>query len=150
MTYGLFLLTAKDDRDNGCIINTAFQVAIEPFRIAISVQNNNFTKEIIEKKGEFNISVLDKNVPFETIRHFGMQTGREIDKFSNFSDVKRSFNGLLYLTENANSFFSAKVQNKIDLGSHTMFIAEVTEAQVLSKEQSCTYSHYHKEIKPKL
>lgn len=124
-------------------------MANDPLRIAISVQNNNYSKEIIEKTKAFNVSVLDKNVPFETIRRFGMQTGREVDKFADFNSVKRSFNGLNYVTENTNSFFSAKVVNSIDLGSHTMFIGEVTEAQVLSKEQSCTYSHYHKEIKPK-
>lgn len=124
-------------------------MANDPLRIAISVQNNNYSKEIIEKTKAFNVSVLDKNVPFETIRRFGMQTGREVDKFADFNSVKRSFNELNYVTENTNSFFSAKVVNSIDLGSHTMFIGEVTEAQVLSKEQSCTYSHYHKEIKPK-
>lgn len=124
-------------------------MAYDPLRIAISVQNNNYSKEIIEKTKAFNVSVLDKNVPFETIRRFGMQTGREVDKFADFNSVKRSFNELNYVTENTNSFFSAKVVNSIDLGSHTMFIGEVTEAQVLSKEQSCTYSHYHKEIKPK-
>ena len=124
-------------------------MANDPLRIAISVQNNNYSKEIIEKTKAFNVSVLDKNVPFETIRRFGMQTGKEVDKFADFNSVKRSFNGLNYVTENTNSFFSAKVVNSIDLGSHTMFIGEVTEAQVLSKEQSCTYSHYHKEIKPK-
>ena len=124
-------------------------MANDPLRIAISVQNNNYSKEIIEKTKAFNVSVLDKNVPFETIRRFGMQTGREVYKFADFNSVKRSFNGLNYVTENTNAFFSAKVVNSIDLGSHTMFIGEVTEAQVLSKEQSCTYSHYHKEIKPK-
>ena len=124
-------------------------MANDPLRIAISVQNNNYSKEIIKKTKAFNVSVLDKNVPFETIRRFGMQTGREVDKFADFNSAKRSFNGLNYVTENTNSFFSAKVVNSIDLGSHTMFIGEVTEAQVLSKEQSCTYSHYHKEIKPK-
>ena len=124
-------------------------MANDPLRIAISVQNNNYSKEIIEKTKVFNVSVLDKNVPFETIRRFGMQTGREVDKFADFNSVKRSFNELYFVTENTNSFFSAKVVNSIDLGSHTMFIGEVTEAQVLSKEQSCTYSHYHKEIKPK-
>ena len=124
-------------------------MANDPLRIAISVQNNNYSKEIIEKTKAFNVSVLDKNVPFETIRRFGMQTGREVDKFADFNSVKRSFNELYFVTENTNSFFSAKVVNSIDLGSHTMFIGEVTEAQVLSKEQSCTYSHYHKEIKPK-
>ena len=143
------MLTAKEDQDNGCIINTCVQVANEPTRIAISCQSGNLTKEMIERTGVFNVSVLSEDVPFETIRHFGMQTGREVRKLDSWADAKRSHNGLLYLTENTNAMFSCKVVDKKDLGSHMMFIGEVTESKVLRKTPSCTYAHYHKAIKPK-
>lgn len=143
------MLTAKDDQDNGCIINTCVQVASDPTKLAISCQMGNLTREIVEKTGEFNVSVLTEDVPFETIRHFGMQTGREVDKFAAFPNVKRSHNGLYYLTENTNAMFSCKVLSKQDLGSHMLFIGEVTEAKVLDNKPSCTYAHYHKAIKPK-
>lgn len=149
LSYGLFVLTAKDDQDNGCIINTCVQVANDPTRIAISCQMENLTREIIEKTGKFNVSVLTEDVSFDTIKHFGMQTGREVNKFESFSAVKRSHNGLYYLTENANAMFSCEVKEKKDLGSHMLFIGEVTESKVLSKGASCTYAHYHKAIKPK-
>ncbi len=150
LTYGLFVLTARDqDKDNGCICNTAVQVASEPLRLMVSVQMGNLTREMIEKTGQFNVSVLTEDVPFETIRHFGMQSGRDVDKFADFKAVDRSFNGLNYLTENCNAMFSCKVVEKKDLGSHMMFIGEVTEAKALSKAPSCTYAHYHKAIKPK-
>ena len=143
------MLTAKEDQDNGCIINTCVQVANEPTRIAISCQSGNLTKEMIERTGVFNVSVLSEDVPVETIRHFGMQTGRDGRKLDSWADAKRSHNGLLYLTENTNAMFSCKVVDKKDLGSHMMFIGEVTESKVLSKAPSCTYAHYHKAIKPK-
>ena len=143
------MLTAKEDQDNGCIINTCVQVANEPTRIAISCQSGNLTKEMIERTGVFNVSVLSEDVPYETIRHFCMQTGREFRKLDSLADAKRSHNGLLYLTENTNAMFSCKVVDKKDLGSHMMFISEVTESKVLSKAPSCTYAHYHKAIKPK-
>ena len=143
------MLTAKEDQDNGCIINTCVQVANDPTRIAISCQSENLTREMIERTGVFNVSVLTEDVPFETIRHFGMQTGREVNKLDSWAEAKRSHNGLLYLTENVNAMFSCKVVDKKDLGSHMMFIGEVTESKVLSKTPSCTYAHYHKAIKPK-
>ncbi len=143
------MLTAKEEKDNGCIINTCVQVASDPTRIAISCQSENLTKELIERTGVFNVSVLTEDVPFETIRHFGMQTGREVDKFAAFPAVKRSRNGLLYLTEHANAFVSCKVLEKKDLGSHMLFIGEVTGSKVLGSAPSCTYAHYHKAIKPK-
>ncbi len=150
LTYGLFVLTARDqDKDNGCICNTAVQVASEPLRLMVSVQMGNLTRELIEKTGQFNVSVLTQDVPFETVRHFGMQSGRDVDKFADFKAVARSHNGLHYLTENCNAMFSCRVLSKQDLGSHMMFIGEVTEAKALSKADSCTYAHYHKAIKPK-
>ena len=144
------MITALDEKDNGCIANTCFQVASDPIRLAISMQMNNLTREIIEKTGKFNVSVLTEDVPFETIRHFGMQTGREVDKFADFTGVQRSHNGLLYLTENAKTMFSCKVQEKVALGSHTMFIGEVTESKVFGSGTPCTYAHYHKAIRPKV
>ena len=143
------MLTAKDDQDNGCIINTCVQVASEPTRLMISCQMGNLTREIIEKTGKFNVSVLTEDVPFETIRHFGMQSGRDVDKFSGLGSVERSCNGLYYLTENVNAMFSCEVREKKDLGSHMMFIGEITESKVLGKGAPCTYAHYHKAIKPR-
>ena len=144
------MLTAKDDQDNGCIINTCVQVAGDPTRLMISCQMGNLTREIIEKTGKFNISVLTEDVPFETIRHFGMQSGRDVDKFADFPGVERSCNGLYYLTENVNAMFSCEVKEKKDLGSHMMFIGEVVESKVLGKGAPCTYAHYHKAIRPKV
>ncbi len=118
-------------------------------RLAISVQMGNLTREMIEKSGKFNVSVLTDDVPFETIRHFGFQTGREVDKFADFTAAERSHNGLMYLNDHANAMFSCKVLEKRDLGSHMLFIGEVTEAKVLSKGAPCTYAHYHAAIRPK-
>ena len=143
------MLTAADQKDNGCIINTCVQVASSPDHLVISMQMGNLTREIIERTGKFNVSVLTESVPFETIRHFGMQSGRDVDKFADIAGFERSHNGLIYLTEHTNAMFSCKVIEKKDLGSHMMFVGEVTESKVLGKAPSCTYSHYHKAIRPK-
>ncbi len=110
----------------------------------------NLTREIIEKTGKFNVSVLTDDVPFETIRHFGMQSSRDVDKFADFSATDRAANGILYLTEHTNAMFSCEVKEKINLGSHMFFIGEVTESKVLGSGASCTYAHYHKAIRPKV
>lgn len=150
MTYGLFLLTAKENgADNGCVINTAVQVAGNPTRIAISVQKNNKTHDMIEDTGVFNISSITTQADFELFTRFGMQSGRNVNKFDGFSKVARSENGLLYLTDIANMYMSAKVTESSDLGSHTLFVAEVTDGEVLSEEMSCTYGYYQSDIKPK-
>ena len=109
----------------------------------------NLTREIIEKTGKFNLSVLTEDLPFETVKHFGMRSGRDVNKFEDFDKVQRSANDLYYITENTNAFFSCEVKSSMNLGSHQLFIADVTESAVLSKAPSCTYAHYHKAIKKK-
>ena len=106
-------------------------MANAPTRLAVSVQNGNYTREIIEKTGIFNVSILTQDIPFAVIRHFGMQSGTDTDKFPSFP-AARSKNGLLYLTQTANALLSCKVVDKKDLGSHTLFIGELTESKVLS------------------
>ena len=150
ITYGLYLLSAQaDGRDNACIINTAVQVANDPTRVAISVIQKNLTNEMIKASGVFNLSALSSDAPFEVFRHFGMQSGRTADKFAEAADVARSGNGLYYMTRYTNAFLSCRVVESMDLGSHTLFIAEVTDGEVLSAEPSCTYGYYQSHIKPK-
>lgn len=148
LTYGVYLLSAKENgRDNGCMINTAVQVANNPTRISIAVNKGNLTHDMIAAAGEFNLSSISADAPFSLFQHFGMQSGRTADKFAAFPDVRRSENGLLYLTKWANAFLSLKVTESYDLGSHTLFIGELTDGEVLSGEPSCSYSYYQTVIK---
>lgn len=150
LTYGLFVCTsAFEGKDNGCIINTASQVTSEPNRISIAVNKANFTEELIRKSRKFNISVLSEEASFDTFRHFGFQSGRDVDKFSGYAHCKRSENGLFYVTAGTNGYISANVEQTIDLGTHTLFIASVSDMEVLSEAASATYAYYQSSIKPK-
>ncbi len=150
LSYGLFVLTAKDsDKDNGCIINTAIQVTDNPKQIAVCVNKTNFTHDMIVKTGEFNLSILTEKANFEIFKRFGFSSGRDTDKFADYPHTARSENGIFYITEWVNAFMSAKVVNSVDCGTHTMFIAEITEAEVLNDDKSVTYEYYFANIKPK-
>lgn len=150
LSYGLFVLTsALEGRDNGCITNTGIQVTSEPNRISIAVNKANYTQEMVQKSGRFNLSILSEAASFDLFRHFGFQSGREVDKFADFSDCRRSTNGLYYITAGTNAYLSATVEQAIDLGSHTLFIAAVDDMEVLSSVPSATYAYYQSQIKPK-
>ena len=150
-SYGLFVLTARSgDKDNGCIINTAAQLTSSPNRINIAVNKANFTHDMILNTGVFNISVLAEDTSFDTFKRFGFASGKDADKFEGFlENTARSANGLLYVTAGTNAFMSAKVIEAHDYGSHTLFVAELTEAEVLRDEPSVTYAYYFEHIKPK-
>ena len=149
LSYGLFVLTAKEgERDNGCIINTVTQVSSVPKRISIAVNKDNLTHDMIVSTGVFNISVLTESSKFALYERFGLQSGSTVDKFAGFTAFDRSANGLTYVTESVNALLSCKVISAQDCGSHTLFVADLTEARKLSKEPSVTYEYYRQHIKP--
>lgn len=148
--YGLYVLTANDgDKDNGCIINTVMQVTSDPCQIAIAVNKRNFTCGMVQKTRKFNLSVLSESAKFDVFEHFGYHSGRDSDKFAEFYETKRAPNGVLYITQNTNSYMSAFVQQEIDLGTHVLFIAQLVGAEVLNDVPTVTYDFYQKNIKPK-
>ncbi len=151
LSYGLFLLTAADGNfHNGCIINTAQQITSTPKRISITVNKSNYTHDMIAKTGVFNLSVLTTDAPFALFEQFGFLSGRDTRKFSaNTYEIRTSKNGLVFLNQHANAFISAHVVEMHDCGTHTLFIADVTEAQVLANTPSLTYTYYFDHIKPK-
>ena len=150
LSYGLFVLTAKEgSKDNGCIINTAIQAASEPNQLSICVNKLNYTHDMIQRTGEFTVSVISQDASFELFKHFGFQSGREVDKFAGYTSCARGTNGINYVSEGTNAYISVKVNKTEDLGSHTMFIGEITDMEVLSDTPSVTYEYYQNHIKPK-
>lgn len=150
ISYGLYVLTARSyGKDNGCIINTVAQVTSTPNRVMIAVNKNNYTHDIIRDTGFFNLSVLSESAPFSLFQRFGFQSGRNTDKFEGFSEFTRTQNTLAVLTKHLCAWLSCKVVTQVDLGTHTMFIADVTDCDVVSGENPVTYTYYQKNIKPK-
>lgn len=149
LSYGLFVLTARQDgKDNGCIINTAIQITDTPKQLQITVNKQNLTHDMILQTGVFNVSVLSEDAVFWIFEHYGFQSGRDTDKFANIPET-RTANGLRYVEGCTNAVISGKVVSTVDCGTHTMFIAEVTDARVLSDVPSMTYQYYFDHVKPK-
>lgn len=148
LEYGLFLLSARDGKDNACIINTVMQVTDNPVQILVAVNHSNFTHDMLMATKKFNVSVLSQDAPFELFTDFGFISGREKDKFSGRSDIARSENGIYYLTKNSNAYLSAIIKNTLSLSTHTLFLGEVTDAVSLSDVPTATYNYYQRKIKP--
>lgn len=147
--YGLYVVTSNDGKkDNGLIVNTVTQVTNTPNRIAVTVNKENYSHHVIKQTGKMNVNCLTVEAPFSVFETFGFQSGRNVDKFANCEPL-RSDNGLVFLPRYINSFMSLKVEQYVDLGTHGMFICEVTEARVISDKETMTYSYYHANVKPK-
>lgn len=147
LTYGLYVVTTcLDGRDNGCIVNTVIQVTDEPKRISVAINKKCLTHDMIMESGLLNVSVLTEKSSFETYKHWGFQSGRDTDKLVGIM-YKRSENGLIYLVDEVNAYISGKVMDTVDLGTHTMFIADVSDCEILSNDEAVSYSYYQKNIK---
>ncbi|MBO4591625.1 MAG: flavin reductase [Eubacterium sp.] len=150
LSYGLFVLTTKlGDKINGCITNTAIQVTTEPNQIAFAVNKLNLTHDMLLESKVFNISIISEAADFNVFKRFGFQSGRDVDKFADYSAYKLTDNGIPVVTEGTNAYISGNVTSTVDLGTHTLFICAVTDMDVLSDASSATYEYYQNNIKPK-
>jgi len=150
LSYGLFVITTNQDgKDNGCISNTLIQPASEPLSISVAINKANLTCEMIKNTKRFTASIISEDASFDLFKHFGFQSGRDVNKFADFTDCKRTSNGTMAITKGTNSYISVTVDQIVDLGSHLLFIGTPTESENLSKERSATYAYYFENIKPK-
>ncbi len=148
--YGLYVVTSNDGKkDNGLIVNTVTQVTNTPNRVAVTVNKLNYSCDVIAKTGKLNISTLSQDAPFAIFERFGFHSGRDTDKLAGFDHVQRAANGLLFLDKYANAFICCKVINQMDLGTHIMFICDVTQCANLSKTETMSYTYYQQNVKPK-
>ncbi len=148
--YGLYVVTSNDgNKDNGLIVNTVTQVTNTPNRVAVTINKLNYSCDVIAKTGKLNISTLSQEAPFAIFERFGFHSGRDTDKFQGFDHTQRSANGLLFLDKYANAYISCKVTDQVDLGTHIMFICDVTQCVNLSKAETMSYTYYLQNVKPK-
>ena len=148
ISYGLYVVTTNDGvRDNGLIVNTVMQLTSDPLKISVTVNKSNYSYETIKNSGKMNVNCLTESAPFKVFETFGFQSGRDTDKFATCTP-KRSENGLVYLPKYINAYMSLSVTDVVDLGTHAMFICDLTEAKVISADPSMTYAYYHKRVKP--
>ncbi|HHW42350.1 MAG TPA: High molecular weight rubredoxin [Desulfotomaculum sp.] len=143
ISYGLYVVTSKKgDRINGQIANTVFQISSEPPTIAVSINKQNLTNEFIRDSKMFAVSVLAQEAPLSLVGQFGFKTGREVDKFAGVN-YKLTENGVPCVTEHTLAWLEARVIQEVDAGTHTIFIGELTGAEVLKEGTPMTYAYYH-------
>jgi len=146
ISYGLYVVTSKkNDRLNGQIANTVIQVTSEPPTIAVSINRHNLTWEFIRESRVFAASVLCEDTPLIFIGRFGFRSGRDFDKLEGL-DYRIGQTGAPIVLDNAVAFLEARVTQEMDVGTHTIFVGELVDAEIVSDKTCLTYEHYH-EIK---
>lgn len=142
LTYGVHILATKNkDKENACIINTCIQLTQDPMRVSIAVLKTNLTHDMIKESNQFSISIISKDASLDTIAHFGLQSGRKVNKLEGTPYEKDILGNPLILLDSL-ATLSCEVEQKIDLDTHTMFIAKVVDAHNVKQGEPMTYAEY--------
>lgn len=146
LSYGLYIIgTASKGKKNGYVANTAFQVTASPEQIAISCNKDNLSEQMIDESGYFSLSVLEKDASKEIINRFGYKSGKTLDKFEGTKYFETN-NGIPVVTEECVAWFECKVEQKVDVGTHIIFIGRVLNGEYLDEnKESLTYTYYRQE-----
>lgn len=149
LNYGVYIVSTKSkNKLNGQIANVVFQATAIPPKIVMSLSKENLTHDLVSESRIFNISILGECCTMKLIGTFGFKSGKDIDKFRDIKYIIGS-NGAPIVTDSAVAYVECKVENTLDIGSHTLFVGQVTEADLLQKDAPMTYSYYHMELKGK-
>ena len=141
--YGLYVVcSTKENKLNGQIANTVFQITSEPLTIAVSINKNNLTHEFIKESKVLTVSVISQDTPLSFIGHFGFKSGRDIDKLEGIS-YKMGKTQAPVVIDNAIAYLEARVTQEVDVGTHTIFVGEIVDADIISEEECMTYAYYH-------
>jgi flavin reductase (DIM6/NTAB) family NADH-FMN oxidoreductase RutF/rubredoxin len=143
ISYGIYVICSKKDKNfNGQIANSVFQVTSEPPTVAVSINKQNLTHEYIEHSKVFTMSIICEKAPMMYIGTFGYKSGRDIDKFK---DVKYRIGktGVPIVLDHALAFIEAELIKQISIGTHTIFIGNITDADLLTEDKCMTYEYYH-------
>ncbi len=141
--YGMYVLTSKKgDKLNGQIANTVFQISSEPPTLAVSINKKNLTWEFIKDSGVFAVSIISQDAPLSFIGQFGFKSGRDADKLAGISN-KTGKTGAPLILDNTTAYLEARVTGQLDVGTHTIFVGEVVDGEVLNEKPNMTYEYYH-------
>ena len=142
IAYGLFFIGSRyEDKENICVINTAAQVTQEPLRISVTLLKTSYTHQLLQQSGQFSLGILGQSAKLDAIAHFGQTSGRDGDKLSGWA-VEHDLLGNPLFAQGCVATLSGKVVQRVDLDTHTLFIADLADAKVLSDEPPMTYGDY--------
>lgn len=147
LSYGVYIVTSKDGtRDVGCVANSAMQVTSSPATVAVSINHDNFTNGAIKESGRFAVSIMPETASPSLIGTFGFKSSRDTDKFEGLPTLEKDG---LHIIPTAKSYLVCRVIDTLETSTHTVFLGEVEDADVLTDGEVMTYAYYHKVIKGK-
>ncbi|GIV97636.1 MAG: flavin reductase [Herpetosiphonaceae bacterium] len=135
-TYGMYVVTTANAEDRGAFTaNWLTQCSFEPPMVAVAVENDSHSIEVMRTSGRFAVNVLPSGSR-EIAGHFGKHHKKVGDKLAGRT-YDRSPGGCPVLEE-ALGYVECEVRGTLPAGDHTIFVGEVVEAQLLREGEPLT------------
>lgn len=146
-SYGVYIVSSLDGtRPTGCVANSVMQITSSPATVAVSMNHDNYTNSCIKATGKFSVAILSESTDPGLIGHFGFQSGKEVSKYDTVA--YDTVDGLP-VPQDACGYITCKVIDQMETSTHTVFLGEVIEGDLLSNSPAMTYAYYHNVVKGK-
>ena len=143
ISYGMYIVGSKEgDKINGQIANTVIQASSEPPTIAVCINKANVTHRFIKSSRVFTVSILSRDTPLSFVGQFGFRSGKDTNKFEGVN-YNIGETGAPIVLDNTLAYLEARVISELDAGTHTDFLGELIDAEVLHEGEPMTYAYYH-------
>lgn len=121
------------EKPNIVTIAWAGTICSDPAMVSISIRKSRYSHEIISQTGEFVINLTTRALTPAT-DYCGVKSGRDIDKFKEMklTPLESKTVSCPGISESPVNI-ECKVKQVLELGSHDMFLAEVTAVTVDDK-----------------
>lgn len=147
--YGMYIITTIfENKMNGQIATTLFQVTNEPMQVAVCLSKNTYTCELLSKSKIFGASILEQNTPIKFIGTYGYRCGKDCDKFCE-CHYETGATGVPLITDHTLAILEANVNNIFDVGTHSIFVGELKSSKIIKEGAAMTYEYYHTIVKGK-
>lgn len=147
LSYGLYVISTLDQgRPTGCTVNSVMQITSSPATVAVSVNHDNYTNSCIRESGVFAVSILSEGSDPSIIGTFGFQSGKDVNKFD---QVDYEMKGTLPIIKDSCGFFTCKLISQLETSTHTIFVGEILDGDIIGEQPPMTYAYYHKVVKGK-
>jgi flavin reductase (DIM6/NTAB) family NADH-FMN oxidoreductase RutF len=127
---GLLVINAGE-QSNAMTVSMYSEVAHHPTALWVSIARTSFTHELLQQQPEFSVVVLHQHQADIALK-CGSVSGRTQQKCSGL-DLYRNASGFLFL-RNALASTSCRVRQTMDVDDHTLFIADILEAELESRK----------------
>lgn len=147
ISYGMYIVCAKDTKNVGCTINTLTQITSENPIVSISLNKENYTNQIIKQTKKFSVSILSEETNPNTIATFGFKSSKDIDKFKDIPHEE--IDNIPVIKDKTCGYIICDVINIVDAETHDIIIGRITKANKEENLKPMTYTYYHQVIKGK-